>query len=50
MKEKHVQLIRDFISSHNFGFTLFLTSLNAANQDDAQLLSAHPFLYTRVLC
>lgn len=31
-------LLREFITSHKLGYTLILTSLDAANQDDAQLL------------
>ncbi|WVQ62578.1 uncharacterized protein L199_000720 [Kwoniella botswanensis] len=40
-KDEHVELIRQFIESSSFGFVLILTSLDAANQDDAQLLTPH---------
>ncbi|CAD6569300.1 MAG: hypothetical protein TREMPRED_005178 [Tremellales sp. Tagirdzhanova-0007] len=37
-KDAHVALLRDFLTSYGFGFVLVLTSLDAASQDDAQLL------------
>lgn len=37
-KDAHTALLTQFITSHNFAFVLILTSLDAANQDDAQLL------------
>lgn len=37
-KDEHVALLNSFASTNNFGFVLMLTSLDAANQDDAQLL------------
>ncbi|WVR03524.1 hypothetical protein IAU60_000516 [Kwoniella sp. DSM 27419] len=40
-KDEHVELLRDFIASHGFSFALLLTSLDAASQDDAQLLTPH---------
>ena len=33
-------MLREFITSHDFAFALILASLDAASQDDAQLLSA----------
>ncbi|RXK36764.1 hypothetical protein M231_05999 [Tremella mesenterica] len=40
-KEAHVTLLRDFLSSVNPSFVLILTSINASEQDDAQLLTSH---------
>ncbi|WVW81907.1 hypothetical protein I302_103907 [Kwoniella bestiolae CBS 10118] len=40
-KDEHVELIREFIQSSGFGVVLLLASLDAANQDDAQLLTPH---------
>ncbi|RSH85560.1 hypothetical protein EHS25_003699 [Saitozyma podzolica] len=40
-KDAHVELLREFITSNKLGYTLILTSLDAANQDDAQLLTPH---------
>lgn len=42
-----MDLIQRFITEHNFEFTLFLTSLNSANQNDAQILyDGSPFCET----
>ncbi|KAI9635853.1 PAC2 family-domain-containing protein [Dioszegia hungarica] len=40
-KDEHVELLRSFAEDSKFGFVLVLTSLDAANQDDAQLLAPH---------
>lgn len=40
-----MDLIQRFITEHNFEFTLFLTSLNSANQNDAQILYVGDPLY-----
>ncbi|WVQ93761.1 hypothetical protein IAU59_000839 [Kwoniella sp. CBS 9459] len=42
-KDEHVALLSDFIRSaeNGLGFVLVLTSLDAASQDDAQLLTPH---------
>ncbi|WWC85889.1 uncharacterized protein L201_000756 [Kwoniella dendrophila CBS 6074] len=40
-KDAHVELIREFVTSQSFGLILLLTSLDSANQDDAQLLTPH---------
>jgi len=37
-KDKHLTLLHDFITANSFAFVLLLSSLDAANQDDAQLL------------
>ncbi|WVQ80323.1 hypothetical protein IAT38_002428 [Cryptococcus sp. DSM 104549] len=44
-KDEHVALLKDFVASSAFGFVLLLTSLDSANQDDAQLLT--PFQQIR---
>ncbi|WWD22451.1 hypothetical protein CI109_106942 [Kwoniella shandongensis] len=40
-KDAHVALLHDFISTNAFSSVVILTSLDAANQDDAQLLTPH---------
>ncbi|WWC66652.1 uncharacterized protein I206_100556 [Kwoniella pini CBS 10737] len=40
-KDEHIALIREFVISNSFGSVVILTSLDAANQDDAQLLTPH---------
>ncbi|WRT63740.1 uncharacterized protein IL334_000663 [Kwoniella shivajii] len=40
-KESHIELIKQFILSNPIGLVMVLTSLDAANQDDAQLLTPH---------
>ncbi|KAK8845498.1 hypothetical protein IAR55_006211 [Kwoniella newhampshirensis] len=40
-KDAHVALLHDFITANSFSSVMILTSLDAANQDDAQLLTPH---------
>ncbi|KAK4688892.1 proteasome assembly chaperone 2, partial [Tremellales sp. Uapishka_1] len=40
-KEAHINLLQRFVTRFNFSLVLVLTSLDAASQDDAQLLTPH---------
>ncbi|ORX34713.1 hypothetical protein BD324DRAFT_634592 [Kockovaella imperatae] len=43
-KDQHVDLLHSFITSHAFAGVIILSSLDAANQNDAQLLTPHQLI------